>query len=297
MPPTALNLFVHPHSVYELECLSHWDRVVEKDGESCGFGPKDRDDVGLWISLMPMSVDSDKLAEHLPKLMKKALAKAETANLRVDPTLRHYGLIADMTEENQAGHYWIVAGGDVVLFASSQVPPAERDIWNPLFHQVMASLHIDREKELVYRRLANDVLVLLQKRHPDQEFKFDEGKIRGKGQAVYLSNLYREVLAAPKRRDHIIQNFVNTLSQPVSAEFGHEVLDKIKGYILPVLKPRDYVEQEGPTKHVYISEWLCVPLGPLRFVLLTIRVRPVDHFSSARAMPSRVTRNGRAVMG
>src|SRR3954454_2120858 len=93
MPATALKLFVHPHSVYQLEYPAVWDVVVEKDGESCGFGPKDRDDVGLWISIMPMSVDTSKLSEHLPKLFNDALAKAESANLRVDATLRHYGLV------------------------------------------------------------------------------------------------------------------------------------------------------------------------------------------------------------
>jgi hypothetical protein len=36
--------------------------VTEKEGEACGFGPHERDDVGLWISILPMSVDTDTLA-------------------------------------------------------------------------------------------------------------------------------------------------------------------------------------------------------------------------------------------
>src|SRR5215471_1060831 len=98
MLPGHLKTFVHPHSVYRLEYPGHWDQAVEKDGESCGFGPHDRDDVGLWISIMPMSVDTDRLAVDLPGLMQKALEKSEAANLRKDPSLRHYGLIADMTQ-------------------------------------------------------------------------------------------------------------------------------------------------------------------------------------------------------
>jgi hypothetical protein len=47
MFPTPLKTFVHPHNVYRLECPAHWDQVVQKEGESCGFGPHDRDDVGL----------------------------------------------------------------------------------------------------------------------------------------------------------------------------------------------------------------------------------------------------------
>jgi hypothetical protein len=54
--------------------------------------------------------------------------KAEAKNIRPDPTLRHHGMVADMSQEGQGGHYWVVAGGDMVLFASSQVPVAERDV-------------------------------------------------------------------------------------------------------------------------------------------------------------------------
>src|SRR5437588_7595814 len=117
MSSTPLKTFVHPQSVYRLEHPAHWEQVIEKEGASCGFGPHERDDVGLWISIMPMSVDTDKLAEELPNLMQNALQKSEAKNLRPDPTVRHHALVADMSQEDQGGHYWIVAGGDLVLFA------------------------------------------------------------------------------------------------------------------------------------------------------------------------------------
>src|SRR6266403_5519692 len=88
MLPTPVKTFVHPQSVYRLEYPAHWDQVQEKDGASCGFGPHDRDDVGLWISIMPVSVDTDKLVEDLPKLMTQAMSKAEAGEVRRDATLR-----------------------------------------------------------------------------------------------------------------------------------------------------------------------------------------------------------------
>src|SRR5580704_1582581 len=115
MPPT-LKVFVHPHSAYRLEYPNHWEQVIQKEGESCGFGPKDRDDIGLWISIMPMSVDTDRIAEDLPKLFAQSLEKSRAVNIRRDTSLLHYGLIADMTEEGEAGHYWFLAGGDLLLF-------------------------------------------------------------------------------------------------------------------------------------------------------------------------------------
>jgi uncharacterized protein YtpQ (UPF0354 family) len=256
MFPTPLRTFIHPHKVYRLEHPAHWDQVVEKDGASCGFGPHERDDVGLWISLMPMSVDTDKLVDELPRLFQQAIEKAEAANLRRDATLRHYGLIADMTKETEGGHYWIVAGADAVLFASSQVPPEERDEWNPPFQQLMASLQITRDDEMLLRKVANDVLAQLRQRHPDQDFDFDADRIRGKNQVVYLSNLVREVRAAPARREQIITRFVETLSQPATADLGYELWDEARGNIVPVLKPRNYVKSDGPTKHFLTSEWL-----------------------------------------
>ena len=257
MFPTPLKTFIQPHKVYRLEHPAHWDQVVEKDGESCGFGPHERDDVGLWISIMPMSVDTDRLTEDLPKLMEQALEKTEATNLRRDTTLHHFGMIADMTKEGEGGNYWIIAGGDVVLFASTQVPPAERDVWNPPFYKLMASLQITRDDEMLVRKVANEVLAQLKKSHPDQEFDFDADKIKGKNQVVYLSNLMREVRAAkPERRDHIITHFVETLSQPTATDFGYEVWEEVRGNIVPVLKPRDYVKAEGPTRHFLITEWL-----------------------------------------
>src|SRR6266853_358863 len=90
-----LKTFIHPGEVYRLEYPAHWDQVQQDKGRSCGFGPHDRDDVGLWISIMPMSLDTDRLAEELPKIMQQALPKAESGNFRKDPTLNHYGLKAD----------------------------------------------------------------------------------------------------------------------------------------------------------------------------------------------------------
>ena len=100
-------------------------------------------------------------------------------NVRRDPTLRHYGVKADVHKEGEGGHYWLIAGGDVVLFASSQVPAAERDIWNPTFERLMATLEITRDEELALRQLTNEVLALLRQRHPEQDFQLDEKGIRG----------------------------------------------------------------------------------------------------------------------
>jgi uncharacterized protein YtpQ (UPF0354 family) len=257
MQPTSWKPFVHPHSVYRLEYPGHWEHVNEKDGASCGFGPHDRNDVGLWISIMPMSVDTDKLVEALPGLMQQALEKADAKDLRPDPTLRHYGLVADMVKDGQGGHYWILTGGDVVLFASSQVPVAERDVWNPPFQRLMASLQITRDQQLIDRKVVNEVMAQLRKQYPEDEFTLEDDRIRGPNQVVYLGNLCREVRGATaKRRDEIITRFVSTLTQPATAEIGQETWESAQGRILPLLKPRNYIDPSGPTQHLLTSEWL-----------------------------------------
>ncbi|MBL8799880.1 MAG: DUF1444 family protein [Planctomycetia bacterium] len=256
MLPNTLKTFVHPHGVYRLEFPSYWDQVVQKEGESCGFGPHDRDDVGLWISIMPVSVNTEKLSDELPNLMRQSLQKSMGENMRRDESLRHYGLVADITKKGEGGHYWIVAGGDVVLFASSQVPVAERDVWNPPFQKLMASLRITRDDQLAEVKIAEEVLARLREKHPDQDFAFDSGKIRGKNQVVYLSNLYREIKSAPARRDHIIKNFVEKVSQPTAMQIGQETWEDAQGCIMPMLKPRSYIDANGPTQHLLTTEWL-----------------------------------------
>jgi uncharacterized protein YtpQ (UPF0354 family) len=256
MLPTRIKSFVHPHSVYRLEYPAHWDQITEKDGDSCGFGPHERDDVGLWISIMPMSIDTDRLTEELPRMMEQSLPKFEAENLRPDPTLRHAGWTADITKDEQGGHYWIMAGGDVVLFASSQVPAAERNEWNPPFQAVMASLQITRDDQLLHIQVAHDVVKLLRERQPEEDFKIDGSVIRAGHRVVYLSNLCREVRSAPARREKIIQEFVNSLCQPATAEVGYETWDGSRGAILPVLKHKTYVEKNSATQNVLTSEWL-----------------------------------------
>ncbi|HEV3144214.1 MAG TPA: DUF1444 family protein [Gemmataceae bacterium] len=258
MLPKFVKTFVHPHKAYQLEYPGHWDAVVEKDGESCGFGPHERDDVGLWISILPASVDTERMIDELPQFMQQALDRAEAVNLRQDKSLKHYGLIADMTKENQGGHYWIVAGGDLLLFASTQVPAAEHEQWNPMFAQLMASLLITRDDELLFRQVANQVMVELKQRFPTEEFKYIAyNKIEGKGQVIYLGNLFRDVREKPQeRRDHLIQRFVATITQPATKDIGHETWEDVQTRILPVLKPRNYMVPGTATEHLLTSEWL-----------------------------------------
>ena len=254
---TPLKKFVHPHSVYRLEYPAHWDQITEKDGASCGFGPHERDDVGLWISVMPMSVDTDRLAEVLPGIMRQALDKCEAGELRAAPTLRHYGLTADITKSGEGGHYWILAGGDVVLFASSQVPVAERDVWNPPFMRLLESLEITRDDELLDRKVIIAVMDELKTQYPDEEFTLEGNRIRGRQQSIYLGNLCNEVRGAtPKRRDEVIKRFVGTLMQPAAANIGHESWEEAQPCILPLLKPRAYIVPSTATEHLLTTEWL-----------------------------------------
>jgi uncharacterized protein YtpQ (UPF0354 family) len=256
MFPTPWKKFVHPAGAYRLEYPAFWDQITKEEGGSCGFGPHDRDDVGLWISLMPISCDTDRIADELPKLLSQALPHIEAGEVRRDPTLRHYAVKADVRKEGEGGHYWLVAGGDLVLFASSQLPVAERDVWNPNFEHLMTTLEITRDEELALRRLTNDVLELLREQHPDQDFRADDKGIRGRDRVVFLSNLYREVRAAPRRRTQIIQHFVKSLSQSVDLPLGYETWEDAQPRVLPLLKPRSYVESDGAARNTLVTDWL-----------------------------------------
>jgi uncharacterized protein YtpQ (UPF0354 family) len=256
MFPIQWKKFVHPAEVYRLEYPVHWDQVQEDEARSCGFGPHDRDDVGLWISVLPVSVDSGRLAEELPKILSQVLPQGQGGNVRRDPTLRHYGVKADVIKEGEGGHYWLIAGGDVVLFASSQVPAAERPTWNPAFDHLLTTLEITRDEELALRQLTDEVLTLLRKRHPEQDFQLDEKGIRGHDRVVYMSNLYREVRAAPARRGQIIQHFVQSVGQSTDLPLGQETWEDAQARLLPVLKPRSYVDSDSAARYSLVSEWL-----------------------------------------
>jgi len=100
------------------------------------------------------------------------------------------------------------------------------------------------------------VLAGLREKLPEQEFDFHENKIKGKDRVIYLGNVYREVRSAPKSREEIIKNFVEKVSQPPATEYGTELWDDARGRIVPVLKPKDYIDPNSPTQHLLTREWL-----------------------------------------
>jgi uncharacterized protein YtpQ (UPF0354 family) len=248
--------FLHPAGVYRLEYPAYWDQLQKDEARSCGFGPHDRDDVGLWISLMPVSVDTDRLSDELPKILDMALPHMKGGNVRRDPTIRHYGIKADVLKEGEGGHFWLIAGGDVVLFASSQVPVAERDVWNPTFERVLATLEITRDEELALRQLTNEVLLLLRERNPDEDFQLVENGIRGRNRVVFMSNLHREVREVPARRAQIIEHFVESLGQSMDLPLGQETWEDAQTRLLPLLKPRSYLDSDTASRHSLVNEWL-----------------------------------------
>src|SRR5262249_27459605 len=262
MFPIDWKKFLHPAGVYRLEYPAYWDQVQKDEARSCGFGPHDRDDVGLWISLMPVSVASDRLAEELPKILSQVLPQMQGGNVRRDPTLRHYGVKADVHKEGEGGHYWLIAGGDVVLFASSQVPASESHIWNPTFEQLLATLEITGDEELALRQLSIEVLELLRERYPEQDFRLDEKGIRGRNRVVFLSNLYREVRAAPGRRVQIIQHFVQSLGQSMDLPMGEESWEEAQARLLPLLKPRSYLNTDSAPRYSLLTQCLPHALTP-----------------------------------
>ena len=114
-----------------------------------------------------------------------------------------------MHKEGEGGHYWLVAGGDVVLFASSQVPVGSGYCNSP-FERLMASLEITRDEELALRKLTNEVMVMLRERHPEQDFQADERKCgqNGSGSATSTARSGRARVARTK----IIKHFVESLA-------------------------------------------------------------------------------------
>jgi uncharacterized protein YtpQ (UPF0354 family) len=123
----------------------------------------------------------------------------------------------------------------------------------------MASLQITRDDELLLRKVANDVLLKLREKLPDQEFEFDKEhqlRIRGKDRVIYLGNISREVKGAPDRREKLVHDFVEKVTQPAPVEYGSETWEDSQTKIVPMLKPKDYIDPNTPTAHLLTREWL-----------------------------------------
>ena len=121
---------------------------------------------------------------------------------------------------------------------------------------LLTTLEITRDEELALRKLTNEVLTLLRQRHPEHDFEHDEKGIRGRNRVVFLSNLHREVRAAPARRDQIIEHFVQSLGQSMDLTLGQETWEDAQTRLLPLLKPRAYLDSDSANRSSLVNEWL-----------------------------------------
>ncbi len=257
-----LATFVHPQGAFTLSYPAHWENLVREEGRTCGFGPRERDDVGLWISVLPARVDTEhpEMREGLRQIFREAAGKESLADVREDPSLHHFTLKADSARPGEAGHFWVVSGGDLVLFASTQVPESARGDFERPFDQVMASLRIHRAEALQRLQLANELLRRLEERFPAQDFHYDHDSpegltIRGKGMVVFSGNLYRRVREDPGRREELIAEFITGISFSGDDAPSAQDLGAVRKLILPVLKPADHVREDGPTAGVIHRAW------------------------------------------
>lgn len=253
MTSIAKTTFVQERNAYRLEYPAHWEHLSQDDGRSCGFGPRERDDVGLWITILPTTLDTDKIEDALPELFRQAIGAMMAANLRRDTTLRHFGLKADMAKEGEGGFFWILIGGDLVLFASSQVPIEQRDEWNPQFDAVMASLEITRGREHLQRKIADEVYARLCALQPDQAYRLEHEALLGRDRRVSLNALFRQVAAEPDRRKEIVDRFIDAFA--AGNALGEEPLKDVRNRILPLLKPAEYL-QSPECARLAFSEWI-----------------------------------------
>ena len=101
------------------------------------------------------------------------------------------------------------------------------------------------------------MLALLRERHPEQEFQLDEKGIRGRAAGwCFLSNLHKEVRAAPLGRAQIIQHFVESLGHSMELPLGEESWEDARARLLPLLNFAATVESESGNRSLLMSEWL-----------------------------------------
>ena len=62
--------------------------------------------------------------------------------------------------------------------------------------------------------------------------------------------------AAPGRRDQIIEHFVQSLGQTMDLSLGQETWDDAQSRLLPLLKPRSYVDSDSASRYSLVNEWL-----------------------------------------
>lgn len=139
--------FDHPAGIYEIDFPDEWVVVIEDEGSNCGFGWEDDDSVGLWISVLPYSIESEALLDGLLESFREAAADTFD-QFQQDVGLAHPAFKARSRDPAAPGLAWMVSNGDVVLFASAHTPIAEMADFEPVFDQMMKSLRLPQVEEI-----------------------------------------------------------------------------------------------------------------------------------------------------
>jgi hypothetical protein len=252
-PPLAR--FEHPGGLYSLEFPAAWEHRVEDRGERCGFGPRERDNVGLWISVLPVRIESELATEELGRIFQEALA-GRTTHVERDHSLRHYSLKGSTGVAGDGGSLWLVAGGRLVLFATTQFPAGERGTWEPRFAAVLASIEISGARSEAELRVTRKLVERLRERFPDQEFDLDGDQVRSGGMVLLPGNVVRNVLRDPESEEALIADFFTNLSFIGDDAPSNEKLDSVRSLITPLLKPKDFLAAGGWTTGIVHSPWL-----------------------------------------
>jgi hypothetical protein len=151
---------------------------------------------------------------------------------------------------------WLIAAGDMVLFASTQFPESERPAWEDVFARVLGSLEVFQSEDPVALALKRKLLARLREQFPAEDFQIEGEYIRSGGLTVFPGNLLRRVLRHPEDEEALIDEFVTGLSFAGDDAPSAENLGAVRDLIIPVLKPREYVQPRGPTRTIVHRVWL-----------------------------------------
>ena len=198
MLPINWKKFLHPAGVYRLEYPAHWDRVRKDEARSCGFGPHDRDDVGLCDFPSDAGhVDRNREAGQGTAQDHQPGTSAYGGGLRpphTDPApLQRQGQCA---QEGKEGHYSIVAGR--CRCSSPAASPGGRPArLDPTLSSLLPPWRLRRRRTGPTTTDQRGARRCLRQQHAEQDFQLDKDP-RAEQRRV-SNNLHRKV-AAPARR-------------------------------------------------------------------------------------------------
>jgi len=244
--------YKQPDQLYQIDYPAHW-RITQP----CKDDPKvegcvrfvSNDPTGtaveLFRAMIPLSTEQMAKTGMFVEVVKMMFKEGRSTEFSSDPTIIYPNVVANRTEEGEAGKRYVVMAADVYVAISTCVLADQQETVQPIIERMLSSFRVHRDDQVLAVKMVRSVLLQLAEALPNVKFEHD-GRLNLKSSQMKLTlgNLFTELQRNPAHFDEqvgqVVQGIKSTYDQinGIASQTWADVQAKIQ----PLIKTDTYLQ-------------------------------------------------------